>query len=63
MMFEGTYCSDFYRAVRDLLHEQVRITLLGAAARCDAQLGVDRQWESLLATERQYRSVRVEASA
>jgi anaerobic magnesium-protoporphyrin IX monomethyl ester cyclase len=63
MMFEGTYCSEFYRAVRDLLHEQVRITSLGAAARCDAHLGVDRKWESLLATERQYRSVRVEASA
>jgi anaerobic magnesium-protoporphyrin IX monomethyl ester cyclase len=63
MMFEGTYRSDFYRAVRDLLHGQVEIKSLDAAARRDAQLRVDRQWEALLANERQYRSDPVEASA
>ena len=30
MMFDGTYTSDFYRAVRDLLHEQVATSRLGA---------------------------------
>jgi len=61
MMFEGTYRSEFYRAVRNLLHDQVGIASLGAAARSDAQQRVDRQWESLLAKEHQYRSARIEA--
>lgn len=63
MMFEGTYRSDFYRVVRDLLHEQVEITSRAETARRDAQLRVDRRWDALLARERQYRSVRIEASA
>jgi anaerobic magnesium-protoporphyrin IX monomethyl ester cyclase len=51
MMFRGTYGSDFYRVVRDLLHEQVKLQ----ATTCDvpevaparAQLG--RSWQNLIA--------------
>jgi anaerobic magnesium-protoporphyrin IX monomethyl ester cyclase len=42
MMFQGTYTSPFYRAVRDLLHDEVR---LGASARRSLQ----RRWDRLLA--------------
>jgi anaerobic magnesium-protoporphyrin IX monomethyl ester cyclase len=41
MMFQGTYGSDFYRAVRDLLHEQVKL-----------QSG----WRSLIAREGECRT-------
>jgi hypothetical protein len=41
MMFRGTYTSPFYRAVRDLLHDEVR---LGASA----QRSLQRRWDRLL---------------
>ena len=41
MMFQGTYGSDFYRAVRDLLHDQVKLK---------------SAWQSLIAREAQCRS-------
>jgi anaerobic magnesium-protoporphyrin IX monomethyl ester cyclase len=51
MMFRGTYDSDFYRVVRDLLHEQVKLQ----SSACDVleaqpareQLG--RSWQNLIA--------------
>jgi len=46
MMFHGTYTSDFYRAVRNLLHEQV--------THPDSP-DVARRWEHLLEREREYR--------
>jgi anaerobic magnesium-protoporphyrin IX monomethyl ester cyclase len=46
MMFEGTYRSDFYRQLRDLLHAEV--TDAGSAA-------LGSRWEELLARERDYR--------
>src|SRR5688572_6608310 len=46
MMFEGTYRSDFYRGLRDLLHAEV--TDAGSAA-------LGSRWEELLARERDYR--------
>ena len=46
MMFEGTYTSEFYRAVRNLLHEQVKHP---------SSPEVDRQWAQLIADERSYR--------
>jgi len=60
MMFRGTYTSEFYRAVRDLLHDQV--TLHTAAAqppRADAQVAqrsLQRRWQALLSQELHYRS-------
>ena len=63
MMFEGTYTSDFYRAVRDLLHEQVAISRLGSAEHRDARLRLGQQWEVLLANEHLHRIVPLEARA
>src|ERR1700689_2646991 len=44
MMFEGTYSTDFYRAVRDLLHAQVAPDSAAASA-------LPRRWELLIASE------------
>jgi anaerobic magnesium-protoporphyrin IX monomethyl ester cyclase len=60
MMFHGTYTSDFYRAVRDLLHDQISLQ----AIRYEAQprefaAGSDQleqRWQQLVAAELQYRS-------
>ena len=46
MMFAGTYTSEFYRAVRNLLHDQVTHP---------HSLDVARRWEVLIAHEREYR--------
>jgi anaerobic magnesium-protoporphyrin IX monomethyl ester cyclase len=48
MMFQGTYRSDFYRAVRDLLHDQVSQRTTSHA--------LDRRWQTLLSQERLYRT-------
>jgi len=53
MMFEGTYNTAFYRAVRDLLHEQVT-----AGADADASRALERRWDMLMASERQCRNAR-----
>jgi len=59
MMFHGTYISEFYRAVRELLHQQVSAQQLQAAGRHDdhrcAQQSLQRRWGSLIAREPQYR--------
>jgi anaerobic magnesium-protoporphyrin IX monomethyl ester cyclase len=59
MMFHGTYTSDFYRAIRDLLHEQIS-PRTGArrdsAADTAAERTLDQRWDDLLAAEFQYRS-------
>jgi anaerobic magnesium-protoporphyrin IX monomethyl ester cyclase len=59
MMFHGTYTSDFYRAIRDLLHEQIS-RQTGArrdsAADTAAERTLDQRWDDLLAAEFQYRS-------
>ncbi len=58
MMFRGTYTSDFYRALRDLMHEQ--ISLHGAESSASeyvpARAALDRRWRDLLAHESRYRS-------
>ena len=60
MMFQGTYTSEFYRAVRDLLHDQVSQQTLEArshdSAVGDARRSLERRWQELLSHERQYRS-------
>ena len=53
MMFSGTYTSEFYRRVRDLMHEQV--ARQGATAEIDPQL--EQLWADLLQRESLYRSV------
>jgi anaerobic magnesium-protoporphyrin IX monomethyl ester cyclase len=53
MMFEGTYNTEFYRAVRDLLHEQVVVGTDASTARA-----MQRRWDILIASERQCRNAR-----
>lgn len=60
MMFQGTYTSDFYRAVRNLMHDQITLQTLDAAADGDepmaAKRALDQNWRELLGRESQYRS-------
>lgn len=60
MMFKGTYTSAFYRAVRDLLHEQVSLERLNVpeciGAYGDARRSLERRWADLLAQEPQHRT-------
>ncbi len=55
MMFRGTYTSPFYREVRDLLHEQVRVATahdaLGGPATESARRRLERRWDRLLARQ------------
>lgn len=52
MMFRGAYESEFYRRVRDLLHEQVVLQLARDEAGCAA---LDARWHALMAEEARYR--------
>jgi anaerobic magnesium-protoporphyrin IX monomethyl ester cyclase len=52
MMFQGTYTSGFYRAIRNLLHDQV--ALRGADA--PAARALEHRWQDLLRRETHYRS-------
>jgi radical SAM superfamily enzyme YgiQ (UPF0313 family) len=59
MMFQGTYTSDFYRAVRNLLHDQISLQtadlpLLPEHER--AADAIERRWQELLRNEVKYRS-------
>jgi anaerobic magnesium-protoporphyrin IX monomethyl ester cyclase len=58
MMFHGTYTSDFYRSIRNLLHEQVDLQNTGAADDVvgGAQGALSRRWRDLLMQEHRYRS-------
>jgi len=61
MMFRGTYTSEFYRTVRDLLHDQVCLQRLegrpvDGAAR-EARRTLERRWRKLLSREHEYRSL------
>jgi radical SAM superfamily enzyme YgiQ (UPF0313 family) len=60
MMFQGTYTSDFYRAVRNLLHDQITLQTAnrpaGREAHRRARRAFDQRWRELLSEERQYRS-------
>jgi anaerobic magnesium-protoporphyrin IX monomethyl ester cyclase len=60
MMFQGTYSSEFYRAVRDLLHDQVSLQALEArshhSAAGAAGRSLERRWQELLSREPHCRS-------
>jgi anaerobic magnesium-protoporphyrin IX monomethyl ester cyclase len=64
MMFQGTYTSDFYRAIRNLLHDQVALEHARNETRdyAQARRSIDSRWNELIAHERRYRSV-VDATA
>jgi anaerobic magnesium-protoporphyrin IX monomethyl ester cyclase len=59
MMFHGTYVSEFYRAVRDLLHEHVSANKLAEepddARHLEAMQSLRSRWDDLLAHEQEYR--------
>jgi anaerobic magnesium-protoporphyrin IX monomethyl ester cyclase len=60
MMFEGTYASDFYRTIRDLLHDQIAIEKLSLHRReVDYQRerrSLERRWAHLISSEQRYRA-------
>jgi anaerobic magnesium-protoporphyrin IX monomethyl ester cyclase len=57
MMFRGTYGSEFYRAVRNLLHEQVKLQCAaGVKDREPARRALGRSWQSLIAREGECRT-------
>ena len=56
MMFRGAYDSDFYRRVRDLLHEQVVLQQAEPAIRKDRHAALDAQWTALIASEQAHRN-------
>lgn len=60
MMFQGAYDSEFYRHVRDLLHEQVTVQswkIVGQAERHrQASRALDAHWDALIATEAAHRT-------
>lgn len=59
MMFKGTYSTEFYRLVRNLIHAQVHAQQSAPRAdrliHQDLVLNVQRQWNELIAAERGYR--------
>jgi anaerobic magnesium-protoporphyrin IX monomethyl ester cyclase len=56
MMFRGAYDSEFYRRVRDLLHEQIVVQQSSVAERPAARAALDAKWGDLVACEREHRS-------
>jgi len=64
MMFHGTYTSDFYRAVRNLLHDQISLQTSAAAdTHSRAARTLERDWQELLVREAQFRSPGGQAAA
>jgi anaerobic magnesium-protoporphyrin IX monomethyl ester cyclase len=60
MMFHGTYTSEFYRAIRNLLHDRVSLEHANAPAHAGeyrrGRRVLERRWQALLSRERQYRN-------
>ena len=67
MMFQGTYTTEFYRAVRNLMHDQITLqtadVTLERAQESPAKRGLERRWQELLSSEVQYRSAEDRAAA
>jgi anaerobic magnesium-protoporphyrin IX monomethyl ester cyclase len=63
MMFAGTYTSDFYRAIRDLLHDRVTSAKLNTDELRDefqrTQLSLRERWDQLIEQERRFRTALV----
>ena len=61
MMFQGTYNSEFYRAVRNLLHDQVtldqRPITRDSHEYVQSRRLLDSRWNELISHEHRYRSV------
>ncbi len=67
MMFQGTYTSDFYRVVRNLLHDQVAPRAVDLPGDFDARererSALDQRWRELLSREQQFRSLPRQSAA
>ena len=68
MMFQGTYTSEFYRVIRDLLHDQISLQGLNTdAGRVNGAAGerraLERRWQELIDHERHYRTHDARAAA
>jgi anaerobic magnesium-protoporphyrin IX monomethyl ester cyclase len=67
MMFHGTYTSEFYRAIRNLLHERVSLEALNAPGRAAqyrrGRRQLDRRWRALLSSEGEHRNGAGQATA
>lgn len=67
MMFQGTYTSEFYRAVRNLLHDQVALDQRpigqGSHEYLQTRRQLESRWNELVAHEHRYRSVPGPAAA
>ena len=59
MMFKGTYSTEFYRLVRDLIHAQVNAEQPALREQPgvyrDAKQGIQSRWDELIAVEQEYR--------
>ena len=66
MMFQGTYTSEFYRVIRNLLHDRVSLETLNAPAQAGeyrrGRLLLQRRWQELLASEPHYRNADSQAA-
>jgi anaerobic magnesium-protoporphyrin IX monomethyl ester cyclase len=51
MMFWGTYTSDFYRSIRDLLHQQVTLEKLPRDEQRPTRRLLQKRWQELLRRE------------
>jgi len=59
MMFQGTYTSDFYRAVRNLMHDQIALQTTDAPLLPEHERAADaiaKRWQELQRNELKYRS-------
>jgi anaerobic magnesium-protoporphyrin IX monomethyl ester cyclase len=59
MMFEGTYTTDFYRSVRNLLHDQVALQTADEPLPPELERATDaieQRWQELVRNELKYRS-------
>ena len=66
MMFQGTYTSEFYHVIRNLLHDRVSLETLKAPAQAgEYRRGrrlLQRRWQELLAREPHYRNADSQAA-
>jgi len=66
MMFQGTYTSDFYRVVRNLLHDQISLQTADAPHLPEHERAADAielRWQELVRNELKYRSSSQESAA
>ncbi len=62
VMFHSAYDSDFYRTVRDLLHEQILLQQAGEAVQPADRAAHNARWDELIAREREHRTRRASSA-